>query len=330
MTMRYRRGPFKNVRRDPLSKNKMTLWGKWIRSASIHFFFMGMMSLSLLSPSLLDAQDETPLPLGADGDVEVVESDNEMFVEGNGDGTVIWKNPPYSFNYPLMDCVGYIKPQAVPAIGKIVDTLPLRQKSIEKGGKVYLEIEDESMVAVGDRFQLIRVFDLGGGSSDINGKQHYITGIVEIVRLSSTDPCCGVPRSRARGKIVTAYRAIEIDDLLIPYNTQKREIPMIGTNEALRGKILFSEEHADAISENAVVFIDKGKIHGLKVGQPYDIYNHSKAERAPSAPYMEKREYKGSLMVIRMEDETAAALITYAYKPISPGDLFFPSKKTKM
>ena len=304
----------------------------WTRLQGVRrYFAMGfcciMMTIASLLPSSLHAQEHLYLDTGIHG------SDAAVFdgTPAGGGGEVIWENPPYHFYYPLMDTVGYIKPERVPAIGQIVETLPLFQKSIQEGGKVYLEIPDESMVMVGDQFQLLRIIPLSGNEeSFIDGKQHYLTGIIEIVKLSVENPCCGMPGSRAQGKIVTAYRDILPHDILVPYNTQNAKISLIAPNEALNGRILFSEEHARSISENAVVFIDKGKIHGLKVGQYYDIYNHPKAKKAPSAPYMEKREYKGSLMVIRMEDETSAALITYSYKPISPGDFFFPSTKVNL
>ena len=302
----------------------------WTRLQGVRrYFAIGfcciIMTIASLSPSLLHAQDRSSL------DVGIHDHDDSVFGGASPEGKIIWENPPYHFFYPLMDTVGYIKPESVPAIGQIVEALPLFQKSIQEGGKVYLEIPDESMVMVGDQFQLLRIIPLSGSKEPfITGKQHYITGVIEITQLSVQNPCCGVPGSRAKGKIIIAYRDILPHDILVPYNTQNTKIPLIAPNEALNGRILFSEEHAESISENAVVFIDKGRIHGLKVGQYYDIYNQPKAKKTLSAPYMEKREYKGSLMVIRMEDETSAALITHSYKPISPGDFFFPSTKVKL
>lgn len=238
---------------------------------------------------------------------------------------VIPVNPPYHFFYPLMDSVGYIKPDAAVPMGKIIAPKPSFQKKIQLGTKLYLKMEDESTVAVGDRFQLLRTFNLeNNATAPLPAVQHYITGIVEVIRLKSKPCKCQKPITEIEGKIVKAYRNILPYDILVPYNSRDSRIAIKLSSEQLKGKILFSEEHNKQITENAVVFIDKGKMHGLKTGQYYDIFNKPKGSELPSREYIEKTEYIGSLMVLSMEEDTSAALITYAYKPIAPGDLIFP------
>ncbi|MBF0200980.1 MAG: LysM peptidoglycan-binding domain-containing protein [Desulfamplus sp.] len=234
-------------------------------------------------------------------------------------------NPPYHFFYPLMDTVGTIKTEEPVPMGKILDRKPKFQKDIQEGTAVYLHMADESLIEVGDQFRIVRIIDLANNvNMPMPGIQHYITGVVEITSLKPI-PCeCHEQISMIEGEIVTAHRKILPGDILLPYNSMETRIAVKKSNPHISGTILFSEEHAAPIKENAVVFIDKGRLHGLGTGQYYEIFNRPKGVPDSSGEYIEKTEHIGSLMVIGMEDEISAALITYSYKPIAPGDLFFP------
>ncbi|MBF0203253.1 MAG: LysM peptidoglycan-binding domain-containing protein [Desulfamplus sp.] len=231
-------------------------------------------------------------------------------------------NPPYYYFYPLMGSVGYIKESAVTPAGKIMSCMPKHQKKIEQGNGVYLAVNDESDLMVGDQFQIVRTFYI----RDRNSKtfplvHHYITGIVEITKLKAKPCKCHEQISQVEGKIITAYRTIQADDILVPYNSMDSKILVRQSNEQMNAKILFSEDHKTKISENSVVFIDKGQNDGLQTGQFYEIFNQPKGELIDSDKFIEKTEHIGSLVVLRMEDKTSSALITYAYKDIAPGDI---------
>jgi len=59
----------------------------------------------------------------------------------------------------------------------------------------------------------------------------------------------------------------------------------------------------------------------VKSGQRYDIFNKAKGKGGGGHGYIEKTEYIGSLILLSTEEETSAALITYAHKIIAPGDV---------
>lgn len=231
-------------------------------------------------------------------------------------------NPPYYYFYPLMESVGYIKEKAVDPVGKIISCMPKHQKEIEQGNGVYLAMDDESDLMVGDQFQILRTFYIRDrNSASFPLVHHYITGVVRVTKLKA-EPCkCHEQISQVEGEIITAYRTISPDDILVPYNSSDSKILVRQSKDQINARILFSEDHTDKIAENAVVFIDKGRDDGLQTGQFYNIFNQPRGELIDSDQFVEKTEQIGSLVVLRMEDKTSAALITYAYKDISPGDI---------
>ncbi len=231
-------------------------------------------------------------------------------------------NPPYYYFYPLMESVGYIKDSAANPVGKIISCMPEFQKEIDVDNGVYLKMKDESNLMVGDQFQILRTFYIRDkNSATFPLVQHYITGVVEITKLKAKPCKCHEQVSQVEGKIITAYRTILSEDILVPYNQVDSKILVRESNEQMNAKILFSEDHNRKISENAVVFINKGKGDGLQTGQFYDIFNQPRGKLVDSDKFIEKTEHIGSLVILRMEEETAAALITFAYKDISPGDI---------
>lgn len=231
-------------------------------------------------------------------------------------------NPPYYYFYPLMESVGYIKESAAAPVGKIISCMPKYQKQIDQGNSVYLAMEDESNLMVGDQFQIVRTFyirDKNSTSSTL--VHHYITGIVEVTKLKAKPCKCHEQVSQVEGEIVSAYRTILADDILVPYNSVEPKILVRQSKDDMSGKILFSEDHNRIITENSVVFINKGKNDGLQIGQFYDIFNQPRGELIDSDKFIEKTEQIGSLVILRMEDKSSSALITYASKDIKPGDI---------
>ncbi|WP_139786703.1 hypothetical protein [Desulfamplus magnetovallimortis] len=238
---------------------------------------------------------------------------------------VIPVNPPYSLYYPLMESVGYIKPDAVEPWGRVLKRKPGFNKDIKAGKDVYLDMYNEDVLAIGDRFYLLRTIDIMGATNyPVPGIQHYMTGVVEITKLRQKPCRCNDQRSGIEGKVITAYREIMPNDILIPYNSKDAKVRVKRSSPEIAGSILFAENHTSIIGENSVVFVNRGKIHGLNTGQYYDIFNRPEESEYPSPEYVQKTEYLGSCVVLSVEEETSAALITYAFKSINPGDLFFP------
>jgi len=72
---------------------------------------------------------------------------------------------------------------------------------------------------------------------------------------------------------------------------------------------------------DAVVFMDKGRQEGVKVGQSYSIYYQE--EEYPDPKEKESILLSpvdfGKILVLRTEETTATALVTMAQKAIEPG-----------
>lgn len=222
------------------------------------------------------------------------------------------QEPPY-YHYPAINSVGFIREKPVSSLGSIFKV---------KGDKVMIAHEDmvyirptgKAAFAIGDRFTIYRPLRpiKDGKTKVLVGIQHLILGLVEITEAHS---------GFAIGRIVQSFRPIELNDLLVPYQERSPKITLTQSKKGLEGKIIASEGHEIMFGEHTVVFIDKGRKDGVRVGQLYSVYYQEKGHidpKAKEAVLLPPVDF-GRILILHTEEATATALITKADKAIRPG-----------
>lgn len=222
------------------------------------------------------------------------------------------KNVLY-FNYPAIDSVGFIKKEAVLPNGSIFKAKD-DKVAISEGDLVYIKHENNSNFAPGSKYTVYRTFKplTDSKTGALIGKQHYLTGIVEI---KTVEPLYAI------AEVLKSFREIAVNDLLMPYETRSPRIPIIESETGIEGSIIVPEEERKIIGDNTVVFINKGEKDGVKSGQFYNVYYREKKNISPGsivATYLAPVDY-GKLFILFSEQATSSALITRSDKEISAG-----------
>ena len=220
--------------------------------------------------------------------------------------------PPY-YLYPAINSVGFVRKEPVHPSGTIFKVKE-DKNMISQGDLVYIRPIGDTTFTLGDRFTIYRALKPAKGTktkADV-GIQHLILGLVEITEGHS---------KFAIGRILQSFRSIEVNDLLMPYQVRSPKITLTQSKEGLEGKIIASEGHEIMFGEHAVVFIDRGRKDGVRVGQLYSVYYQEKERIDPKA-----KEYVllppvdyGKILILHTEETTATALITKADRAIEPG-----------
>jgi len=146
------------------------------------------------------------------------------------------------------------------------------------------------------------------------GGQYYILGIVEVTRLEE---------DFVIAKVLKSFRAIAINDFILPYEQRSPNIPITESVPNLIGEIIISEEHAELIGDLTTAFIDKGKADNVQEGQIYNIFYQEKENvevKGKKSVILTPVEY-GRLIVLHTEQETATVLVTQTNKSAMPGAL---------
>ena len=205
------------------------------------------------------------------------------------------------YSYPSMDAVGFIRKEPVNPLGFIYMRYADKNAgAIMQGGKytIYRRLKPTN-----DRK---RNQQLGG--------QYYIVGIVEVTQLEA---------DFFIAKVFKSFRALAIDDFILPYQQRPLEIPIKKGVPNLDGKIIVAEEHLELIGDMSVAFIDKGKVDSVEEGQIYTIYYQEKDKvkmQGKDSVILTPVDY-GQLIVLHTEQETSTVLITQTDRSAYPDAL---------
>lgn len=211
--------------------------------------------------------------------------------------------------------VGFITPFQPKGVGLILAE-ERKRKLIGAADKVYLKFRKSTQPAVGDRFFIFRTSLLIKHpltKKDV-GYLNTILGILEITYVAP-DHAIAIVRS--------SYESIAPKDKLLPYKKRSEEIALHDGTEPKKGSIILSRGHTRLIADGQIVFIDLGENDEIKAGNRFEVFRQPEAEdllAGDESKIMLKVQPIGELLVLAVEQETAAALVTKSLNEFMPGE----------
>lgn len=228
------------------------------------------------------------------------------------DESLIGADIPF-YNYSRINRVGFIKKARVAPSGKVLKVLG-EKEMISTDDILYIRDMSRTPLELGAYYTIYRTGEpiKDEMTKELIGSQHYLTGVVEIIRKDI---------EIAMGKVIYAYRTIRVGDLLMPFQRRSPKIPLQKSVKGLTARIFLSEEHQNVMGDNTVAFINKGSYDEVKPGQQYAIYEQDIQEIDP----VTRRKVNlppvdyGSIIVLHVEENASTVLITNAIKQVYPG-----------
>lgn len=275
------------------------LWGKNKQLPNPHWIYPGQRIRLIPKPK------PTAMPTEAPSEVVTIEQEIE--------------EPPY-FVYAAIDQIGFIRKEEVIPIAQILAEAN-NEQFINQGEKVYIKRLGQQRLTPGHMYTIYRPMGevanpandnkLGGkylgGEGNRLGKEYKMVGLVEITKNEDEFDI---------GRIIHSYRKILVNDLLMPYRKKSPKITLRESQEGIDGQIIGTPENNRLIAANFIVFINRGSVDGIEVGQEYSVYEFEKIEQ------VDVKNDIGSLIVLHVEEAASTALITYSSKSMHPGDKF--------
>jgi hypothetical protein len=244
-------------------------------------------------------------------------AETEMDADKDAQPAQASKEETLYYLYPSIDAIGFIRKEPVKPLGFIIKVQD-EKKLINAGDTVYVNYadKDNSPVMQGSRYAVYRKIEPTEDRKQnrILGGQYYVLGIVEVLTMED---------SFFTAKIVKSYRAIHVDDFLLPYMVRSPKIPIADSVQNLEGKILLSEDHRKIIGDFTIAFIDKGKEDNVGPGQLYSIFYQEKGPLevgGKKAAALSRVDY-GKLVVLHSEKYTSTVLVTNTFQHAYPGAL---------
>lgn len=294
------------------------LWSKNNQLTNPHLIYPGQ-KIELIRRSDLDRY-------GSNGEEQALSVDDSGSIES---AETIAKDEPRSYYYSKIQRVGFMKKEPTHSHGRVFKLHGTDQLMLGTGEIIYIEGDEENPLVIGARYVTYRTFtpkEITAKLLDVNRKklrrirneigiQHYLSGVVEII---------GEKDGFFTARITDAYRAIKLNDMIMPYKKRSRSIPIRKGLSSIEGEIIVAEEGETTFGQDMTGFINRGTRDGILKGQVYSIFYYEQKMR--DNLFKEKSLMIpvniGNFIVVDTQKETSTILITYSTQGLSPGDHF--------
>ncbi len=210
---------------------------------------------------------------------------------------------------------GFISKGALKASGVIVRPTDKKVMSY-RGDDVILSFEDGENIQIGDRFVIFTVEDK---------VKHPVTRkhVGYLVDNHGSLKVTSVMGSLVEGKVDLAYKEIFKGAKLTPYIDPLKKVKVTEAAADIEAVIIAAVEGIHEISENDIIYIDKGSKDGLMVGNKLGVY---RARGTVKDPLRKRTNIQlpavvlGEAIVISLQENSAACLVTDSLRAIKVGD----------
>ena len=223
--------------------------------------------------------------------------------------------PARTVKVSARETAGLISPAMYQASASVVSRIPERLLMTQED-RVYIGLgEDE--VKVGDEFTLFRSKDKVI-DPDTGALLGYHVDFVGWVKVEETSPETSLAR------IHMSTGEIEEGDRVMPREPLPQQIEMKPAPEGVDGKITFFPGRRVLMGMQDFVYLNRGTLDGLEVGSPLEVYRAGFAAKettrdenvaVPPRPI-------AKLIVVRVEEQTAVAMVTSTETELVLGDKF--------
>ncbi len=216
---------------------------------------------------------------------------------------------------PQIARTGFISKGALKASGVIVRPKDKKVMTFA-GDDVILSFEDRVDISKGDRFVVFNVAEK---------VKHPITRkhVGYVVDNLGTITITSAIGSVVEGRVDTAFKEIFNGAKLTPYIDPLKKVAVTRATAQVEAVIIAAIEGVKLISENDIVYIDKGRRDGLALGNKFRVY---RARGTVDDPLRRKNKIPlpaielGDAVVISLEEDSAACLIVDSLRAIKVGD----------
>lgn len=217
-----------------------------------------------------------------------------------------------TITFSEIDQVGFITPFVPEGKGFILGGK--RQRTlIGAADKIYVQFREGAQPEVGERFFVFRtslLFKHPITKKDV-GYLNTILGVLEVVLVAP---------DHAKAVVLSSFQEMSANDKLMPYKKRSEEIALQPGAEPIEGNIILAEWGTFLIAHRQVVFIDLGANDEIKAGNRFEVFQEPKALTSRDQEIVLSIQPIGELLVLAVEQETAATLVVEALSEFTPGE----------
>lgn len=219
------------------------------------------------------------------------------------------------FHFSLVDRVGFIRKPPVAPSAVIFDARDRERELLAEGDIVYLKPAGGAVLAPGQLFTVYRTLDPIHDTATRAriGTQHLLLGVVNILQSE---------KDYAIGEVVRSYRRyMKVSDKLMPFVPRSTEIRYEPSTAGIEGALFEVEEPITFFGQFHIAFIDRGRAHGIREGQVYNIYRRDETVVGPkgAGQLISIPVDYGDLVVLHVEENNSTVMVTASQKEFYTG-----------
>ena len=213
-------------------------------------------------------------------------------------------------NSVMMMVQGFVRKDDQAVAGEITNA-PDGNQLMSDYDKVYVKLK--TAAKKGESYAVYR--HIKEISHPVTGEEYgFVVEVIGSLTIVDTSPVV------ASGQIQQAYRPIQRGDFVGPWPETAGRRVLPSQNEAdVKGYIMETMEAAmSEVGEFHMVFIDKGRNDGVKLGNTFTVYARGDAFTRDVSGL--PNEEVGQLLVIDVQEKSATAMVIRAMREMSVGD----------
>jgi hypothetical protein len=209
--------------------------------------------------------------------------------------------------------LGYLSLTKVKPWGRIISS-DSNRIILAKGDTVFVEFDAREDIKPGDEFTISKSSPL---------LKHPLTG----KNLGYTNSIHGklVIKGYAEpfyyAEITESFTAVNIDDMVVPYEQVSPCVLPASINKELMGNIVAAKDQRGIIGQFSIVYLDRGFKHGVRRGNLFEVvevrtipYKDPKARIEKMTDYLDKKislpgVILGKIVVLESRPDTATAVV---------------------
>jgi len=218
------------------------------------------------------------------------------------------------YKYLSIDQVGFITKDTISYVGKVYGG-ENKQVLIGWNQNIYIKPYRNHFFKEGQIYLILRAYKSVLFKKQNFGINYLPMGLVEINGLK--------PRY-VKARVVKSFRPIQNDDMVVIYEQKDPDIEIITDVPYLKANIISSDFDSHMVSENDIVYINKGQSDGVKIGQVFSIYKNTQKEMHKSRRQVHidpANSYPcGNLLILSTKRYTSTGIINSALEEIVLSD----------
>jgi hypothetical protein len=186
---------------------------------------------------------------------------------------------------------------------------------VTEGDTIFIKLEPREEAKIGDRFSVVHL----GRMID-----HPITKarVGQLVRIAGEVVITGRENDQLTAQVMKSFISINPGDIVIPPFQLLPKILSVRLTGKTEGSLIATADEGDNLTSGETIFIDRGRKHGVIVGDLFSIYQAAyKYKESGSLERSKWVESKvGEAIAVVVTEETSSAVITKSWQAIHVGD----------